>query len=125
MAIHEHSRGIPRVINVICDNVLLAAFAANRRSASREMVEEVCRDFDFARPDNVKPAAEPSALADPVPAGSPASSAAMTRAGSVNADGSMFESGARSEPSQESDAEIRREPLFGRFALRRRFSFFG
>jgi general secretion pathway protein A len=47
LAIHEHSRGIPRVINVICDNVLLAAFAANCRPATREMVEEVCRDFDL------------------------------------------------------------------------------
>ena len=125
MAIHEHSRGIPRVINVICDNVLLAAFATNRRSASREMVEEVCRDFDLVSPDNVQPAAERSALAVPVPAEPLAPSDAMTREGSVNTDSSMFASRARPEPSQESDAEIRREPLFGRFAARRRFSFFG
>ena len=47
IAIHEHARGIPRVINVICDNVLLSAFAANCRPATREMVEEVCRDFEL------------------------------------------------------------------------------
>ena len=28
MAIHEHAGGIPRVISVICDNALLAGFAA-------------------------------------------------------------------------------------------------
>ena len=121
MAIHEHSRGIPRVINVICDNVLLAAFATNRRSASREMVEEVCRDFDLAPRDNAKPAAEPSTLDVPVPAEPLAPSGAMTGESS----GSMFESRARPQPSQEPDAESRREPLFGRFAARRRFSFFG
>ncbi len=47
MAIHEHSRGIPRVINVICDNALLSAFAANCRPATRAMVTDACRDFDL------------------------------------------------------------------------------
>lgn len=49
MAIHEHSAGIPRVISVICDNALLAAFASGRRPVAREIVEEVCRDFDLKR----------------------------------------------------------------------------
>ena len=47
MAVHEHSGGIPRVISVICDNALLAGFAAGRRPVMREAVEEVCRDFDL------------------------------------------------------------------------------
>ncbi len=47
MAIHEHSRGIPRTINVICDNSLLSAFALGRPQVDREIVLEVVRDFDF------------------------------------------------------------------------------
>jgi general secretion pathway protein A len=49
VAIHEYSAGIPRVINVICDNVLLSAFASGRGPATREVVAEVCRDFDLER----------------------------------------------------------------------------
>lgn len=47
MAIHEHSGGIPRTINVICDNALLGAFALGRHKVDRELVLEVARDFDF------------------------------------------------------------------------------
>ena len=47
-AIYDGSRGIPRLINVICDNVLLAGFAANRKPITRDLVDEVCRDFDLA-----------------------------------------------------------------------------
>lgn len=49
LLIHEYSGGIPRVINVICDNAMLAAFAANRRPVTSAMVEEVCCDFDLQR----------------------------------------------------------------------------
>lgn len=43
--IHKHTRGIPRVINVLCDRVLLGAYGRNKTSADRSMlklaVEEV------------------------------------------------------------------------------------
>jgi general secretion pathway protein A len=42
--IHLRSQGIPRLINAVCDNVLLNAFAMERRSRDVEMLEEVCRD---------------------------------------------------------------------------------
>ena len=45
--IHERARGIPRTISVIADNALLASFAAGRRPAGTEIVEEVCRDLDL------------------------------------------------------------------------------
>lgn len=48
MLVHEHSRGIPRTINVICDNALLNAYAAGRASVGREVVRETARDFDLA-----------------------------------------------------------------------------
>lgn len=46
-AIYEHSQGIPRLISVICDNALISGFAADRRPVSRDLVEDVCRDFDL------------------------------------------------------------------------------
>lgn len=45
--IHERSGGIPRTISVICDNALVTGFALDRRPVDREVVLEVCRDFDF------------------------------------------------------------------------------
>jgi general secretion pathway protein A len=46
--IHEASAGVPRKINVICDNALLTGFALNQRPVTRQVVQEVCRDFDLA-----------------------------------------------------------------------------
>jgi general secretion pathway protein A len=43
--IHDHSRGIPRTISVICDNALVSGFALNRQPVDREVVLEVARDF--------------------------------------------------------------------------------
>jgi general secretion pathway protein A len=45
--IHECSRGIPRTINVMCDNALLSGFALNRNPIDRKIVLEVCHDFDL------------------------------------------------------------------------------
>ena len=45
--IHEHSRGIPRLISVIADNALLSGFAANQKPVGSGIVREVCRDFDL------------------------------------------------------------------------------
>lgn len=45
--IHDRSRGIPRTISVIADNALVTAFALDLRPVDRDVVLEVCRDFDF------------------------------------------------------------------------------
>jgi general secretion pathway protein A len=45
VAIHEHSGGIPRTINVICDNALVTAMALGRSAVGRAIVVEVCRDL--------------------------------------------------------------------------------
>jgi general secretion pathway protein A len=45
--IHESSRGIPRTINVMCDNALLSGFALDRKPVDRKIVLEVCHDFDL------------------------------------------------------------------------------
>jgi general secretion pathway protein A len=49
VAIHAYSHGIPRVINVICDNAMLSGFAANVRPVNAGIVEEVCREFGIER----------------------------------------------------------------------------
>jgi general secretion pathway protein A len=47
LAIHRRSRGIPRTINVLCDNVLVTAYALERQPADADIVAEVARDFDL------------------------------------------------------------------------------
>src|SRR5579883_2486501 len=48
--VHLRSQGIPRVINAICDNLLLTAFAMERKSCTLEMLDEVCRDMRLEWP---------------------------------------------------------------------------
>jgi general secretion pathway protein A len=48
--IYKRSRGIPRVINLICDNLLVTAFAMERKAATVEMLDEVCQDLRLEWP---------------------------------------------------------------------------
>jgi hypothetical protein len=48
IAIHERSHGIPRSINVVCDNALLTGFALERRPIESDVIAEVGEDFDLA-----------------------------------------------------------------------------
>jgi general secretion pathway protein A len=48
--IHYRSQGIPRLINAICDNLLLTAFAMESKSASLEMLDEVTTDMRLENP---------------------------------------------------------------------------
>jgi general secretion pathway protein A len=43
--IHRRAQGIPRVINGICDNLLLTAFAMETKVCTEEMLDEVCKDM--------------------------------------------------------------------------------
>lgn len=43
--IYVRSRGIPRLINLLCDNLLITAFAMEQRMATLQMLDEVCRDL--------------------------------------------------------------------------------
>lgn len=58
-AIHEFSRGVPRLINQVCDNALLAAYSDSTRSVSAAMVRETIEQM------MALPAASPSADAAP------------------------------------------------------------
>ncbi len=48
--IHLRSQGIPRVINAICDNLLLTCFAMESRVAATPMLDEVCQDMRLEWP---------------------------------------------------------------------------
>lgn len=53
-SIWSYSRGIPRLINILCDNALVTAFAGSRKRVSADMVVEVARDLHLD-PDAQKP----------------------------------------------------------------------
>jgi general secretion pathway protein A len=68
--IYQRAAGIPRLISVICDNALISGFAADRRPVSRDIIEEVCRDFDLSsngRTTSAAPTAGPLVPAVPAP----------------------------------------------------------
>jgi general secretion pathway protein A len=48
--LHYRAQGIPRVINAICDNLLLTAFALESRIATMEMLDEVTADMRLEYP---------------------------------------------------------------------------
>ncbi|MBZ5585637.1 MAG: AAA family ATPase [Acidobacteriia bacterium] len=50
--IHLRSQGIPRLINAICDNLLLTSFAMETRTATLEMLDEVTSDMRLEYPGN-------------------------------------------------------------------------
>jgi general secretion pathway protein A len=43
--VHVRAQGIPRVINALCDNLLLTAFAMEQRSCTVDMLDEICKDM--------------------------------------------------------------------------------
>ncbi|MBN9662461.1 MAG: AAA family ATPase [Acidobacteria bacterium] len=48
--VHLRSQGIPRLINAICDNLLLTAFALEKKTTTIEMLDEVCQDMRLEWP---------------------------------------------------------------------------
>jgi general secretion pathway protein A len=52
----EHSKGIPRIINIICDNALLIGFAKSNKKINDHIINEVIKDMDnifIIKPDNL------------------------------------------------------------------------
>jgi general secretion pathway protein A len=66
--IHEHSHGLPRMINVIADNALLGGFAAGERPVTSRIVREVCADFQLPNETVAAPPAPAPPAADSGPA---------------------------------------------------------
>jgi len=75
VTIHEVSTGLPRTINVICDNALISGFAMQTKPVGSAIVQEVCRDFDVRlqppvlppTPEDVNNEAAPQLGAQPGP----------------------------------------------------------
>lgn len=65
--LYNFSKGIPRLINVFCDFILLAAFVEETRDLSLELVEEVIGDVAWEQTSAAPVAAEPVPLGPPQP----------------------------------------------------------
>ena len=44
-AVYQHSQGLPRLINTVCENALIAAYARQMRSVSPEIIDDIASDF--------------------------------------------------------------------------------
>jgi type II secretory pathway predicted ATPase ExeA len=44
-AVYRHSRGLPRLINTICENALIAAYARRLPAVPPEVIEDVAKEF--------------------------------------------------------------------------------
>jgi general secretion pathway protein A len=59
-SVYRYSKGIPRLINTVCDNALIAAYAGKSPSVRPEIIDEVAKDLRLnvlSRPVAVMPAA--------------------------------------------------------------------
>jgi general secretion pathway protein A len=139
--LHEHARGIPRAINVLADNALVAGFAHTQRPVTRASVAEVARDFqldqvvtahvlDIDGSHAVTATAAPIAVSTGAPiAPEPVVHEASDPAVATVAAASSESSAAPVPPSATGAADVAERPaeegpeLFGRLATkRRRFS---
>jgi general secretion pathway protein A len=107
-AVFHASGGLPRTVNVICDNALIGGFAAQVRPINAAFVDEVCRDFDIGLESSAAPA---SALQEQGAAPFAQHAVSPTRV-----------------PARESGAAPAADgtetPMFDHVGRKRRFSFF-
>ena len=45
LQVYSHSRGIPRLINTVCENALITAYARQARSVTPDIIEDIAADF--------------------------------------------------------------------------------
>ncbi len=55
-AAHRYARGIPRVVNLLCEHALISAFVDQKRPVRAATIDEVAREFDLHR---IDPIAQP------------------------------------------------------------------
>jgi general secretion pathway protein A len=113
--IFEASSGVPRTINVICDNALVGGFAAQVKPVTRAMIEEVRRDFDLGRQPDAFPA--PEVARHPVPASN--GNGKLVRSGSD--DGGADQRGVLLASADHQGGD---DQMFGAIARKKRFLFF-
>lgn len=54
-AIYRHSQGLPRLINTICENALIAAYARQSREVTVDLIDEVAREFRLDTSNGMNP----------------------------------------------------------------------
>ncbi|HSL22765.1 MAG TPA: AAA family ATPase [Vicinamibacterales bacterium] len=90
-ACHAHACGIPRLVCVICDNALIAAYAAGEKPVRAARVLEVCRDLDLSPQSAAGRAAHPiAAPASAAPRGEAARVPAGQAPAATRESGAMF-----------------------------------
>jgi len=53
-AIYLFSQGFPRLINIICENALISAYAKQSHTVTAEMIEDIAADFRLEAPELVR-----------------------------------------------------------------------
>ena len=48
-AIYKYSKGIPRIINIVCDNALLTGFSREQKQIGKAIIQEIVRDLEGPR----------------------------------------------------------------------------
>jgi len=84
--IYRCSAGIPRNVNNLCDNALLAGYAAGEATIRRDVIEEVAETFDML-PSNERGVQKGETREAPAPIFSAASRAELWSAGTGSAEG--------------------------------------
>jgi general secretion pathway protein A len=110
LGIHDASAGIPRTINVVCDNALMAGFAAQVKPIRRSIIDEISNDFDLSRAAGFAPTTRVGPDARRNGNGHVALGVTPAVAPAVDTDASV------SPPEQ--------DEVIGEFTRKKRFSFF-
>jgi general secretion pathway protein A len=67
-----YSNGIPRLVNIICDNALLCAYARSRKTVSADIIKEAASDLRLgAEAQLAQPETSPSVFVARTPTGTP------------------------------------------------------
>jgi general secretion pathway protein A len=113
-AVFQASGGLPRTVNVICDNALIGGFAAQVKPINAAFVDDVCKDFDIRA--SLGSAAPDLSLSDQEAAPDAAlpERPHLVRAPEVPA----------AETGEAPALEQSVTPMFGGISRKRRFSFF-
>jgi putative secretion ATPase (PEP-CTERM system associated) len=80
--VHGRSRGVPRLINVICDAALVFGYAEERRQVDRLLIQDVLMELEST---GVLPRAEAVSASVAVPVAMPAAASAATPAATMTA----------------------------------------
>ena len=66
--VHNYSKGIPRVINLICEHAMISAYVEQIKPIPPRIVESVCRELDLdSQPFVLSPLAMAGMPDEPLP----------------------------------------------------------